>query len=203
MLSKVPDIIPIAYTIWRERNHHRHGENPSTTIRLIKHIDNGVRNRLQVQPTNASSRVPNILKISNTRLVPTTFPTIPPKGIQRPNRRDVKSVVAKTRTRVAGSTAVPPLPPNVYSFTTVVTYVYGKLVVLLIIQLIENDIEELKQSTIKVVDANMFETLEPKSGLQTASSLIHKYRPPMSKLSIDVYIRHISYAMAKKMKYLE
>lgn len=37
---------PIAYTIWRERNQHRHGENPSTTIRLIKHIDKGVRNRL-------------------------------------------------------------------------------------------------------------------------------------------------------------
>ncbi|WZZ40227.1 hypothetical protein YC2023_036486 [Brassica napus] len=35
-----------------------------------------------------------------------------PKGVQRPNRRDVKSVVAKARTRVAGSTAVLPLPPS-------------------------------------------------------------------------------------------
>ncbi|WZZ49292.1 hypothetical protein YC2023_049399 [Brassica napus] len=33
-------------------------------------------------------------------------------GIQRPNGRDVKSIVAKARTRVAGSTAVPPLPPS-------------------------------------------------------------------------------------------
>ncbi|WZZ05302.1 hypothetical protein YC2023_091223 [Brassica napus] len=32
--------------------------------------------------------------------------------VQRPNGRDVKSVVAKTRTRVADSTAVPPLPPS-------------------------------------------------------------------------------------------
>ncbi|WZZ04713.1 hypothetical protein YC2023_090634 [Brassica napus] len=40
------------------------------------------------------------------------IPNYPPKGVQRPNGRDVKSVVAKTRTRVAGSTAVPPLPPS-------------------------------------------------------------------------------------------
>ncbi|WZZ24977.1 hypothetical protein YC2023_008378 [Brassica napus] len=33
-------------------------------------------------------------------------------GIQRPNGRDVKSVVVKVRTRVADSTAVPPLPPS-------------------------------------------------------------------------------------------
>ena len=35
-----------------------------------------------------------------------------PKRVQRPNGRDVKSVVAKFRTRVAGSTAVHPLPPS-------------------------------------------------------------------------------------------
>ena len=35
-----------------------------------------------------------------------------PKGVQRPNGKDVKSVVAKARIRVAGSTAVPPLPPS-------------------------------------------------------------------------------------------
>ena len=35
-----------------------------------------------------------------------------PKGIQRPNGRDVKSVVAKVRTRVADSIAVLPLPPS-------------------------------------------------------------------------------------------
>ncbi|KAJ4889467.1 hypothetical protein Rs2_29215 [Raphanus sativus] len=40
------------------------------------------------------------------------IPNYPPKGVQRPNGRDVKSVVAKARTRVAGSTAVPPLPPS-------------------------------------------------------------------------------------------
>ncbi|WZZ63377.1 hypothetical protein YC2023_063484 [Brassica napus] len=40
------------------------------------------------------------------------IPNYPPKGVQRPNGRDVKSVVAKTRTRVAGNTAVPPLPPS-------------------------------------------------------------------------------------------
>ncbi|WZZ52281.1 hypothetical protein YC2023_052388 [Brassica napus] len=34
------------------------------------------------------------------------------KKLRRPNGRDVKSVVAKARTRVAGSTAVPPLPPS-------------------------------------------------------------------------------------------
>ncbi|WZY90093.1 hypothetical protein YC2023_046828 [Brassica napus] len=42
----------------------------------------------------------------------THIPNYPLKGVQRPNRRDVKSVVAKTRTRVAGSTDVPPLPPS-------------------------------------------------------------------------------------------
>ncbi|WZY72872.1 hypothetical protein YC2023_005112 [Brassica napus] len=40
------------------------------------------------------------------------IPNYSPKKVQRPNGRDVKSVVAKTRIRVAGSTAVPPLPPS-------------------------------------------------------------------------------------------
>ena len=38
------------------------------------------------------------------------IPTISPKGVQRPNGKNVKSVVAKARTRVADSIAVPPLP---------------------------------------------------------------------------------------------
>ena len=53
-----------------------------------------------------------IFFFDNSGIWAATFPTIPPKGVQRPNGRDVKSVVAKTRTRVAGSTAVPPLPPS-------------------------------------------------------------------------------------------
>ncbi|KAJ4906574.1 Uncharacterized protein Rs2_10232 [Raphanus sativus] len=48
----------------------------------------------------------------NSGIWAATFPTILPKGVQRPNGRDVKSVVAKARTQVAGSTAVPPLPPS-------------------------------------------------------------------------------------------
>ena len=48
----------------------------------------------------------------NSGIWAATIPTILPEGVQRPNGRDVKSVVAKTRTRVAGSTTVPPLPPN-------------------------------------------------------------------------------------------
>ncbi|CAN6977368.1 unnamed protein product, partial [Brassica oleracea var. botrytis] len=40
------------------------------------------------------------------------IPNYPPKGVQRPNRRDVKSIVAKARTRMGGNTAVPPLPPS-------------------------------------------------------------------------------------------
>ncbi|WZY79618.1 hypothetical protein YC2023_026002 [Brassica napus] len=48
---------------------------------------------------------------------PTLLTLVPTKvlvfsRVQRPNGRDVKSVVAKTRTRVTGSTAVPPLPPS-------------------------------------------------------------------------------------------
>ncbi|KAJ4905655.1 Uncharacterized protein Rs2_09313 [Raphanus sativus] len=40
------------------------------------------------------------------------IPNYPLKRVQRPNGRDVKSVVAKARTQVAGSTAIPPLPPS-------------------------------------------------------------------------------------------
>ena len=48
----------------------------------------------------------------NSGIWAATFLTILPKGVQHPNGRDVKSVVAKTQTWVADSTAVPPLPPS-------------------------------------------------------------------------------------------
>ncbi|WZZ10227.1 hypothetical protein YC2023_096148 [Brassica napus] len=71
-------------------------------------------------------------EISSQRpsLNPCHIPNYPPKGVQRPNGRDVKSVVAKTRTRVAGSTAVPPLPPSyerlVVAWSSQAGYEYNK-----------------------------------------------------------------------------
>ncbi|WZY83716.1 hypothetical protein YC2023_030100 [Brassica napus] len=61
---------------------------------------------------SVSGHIINFFFFDNSGIWAATFPTIPSKGVQRPNGRDVKSVVAKTRTRVAGSTAVPPLPPS-------------------------------------------------------------------------------------------
>ena len=57
----------------------------------------------------------------NSGIWAATFPTILPKGegVQRPNGRDFKSVVAKARTRVAGGTAVPPLPPSYEHLVTI------------------------------------------------------------------------------------
>ncbi|CAA7018920.1 unnamed protein product [Microthlaspi erraticum] len=48
----------------------------------------------------------------NSGIRAATFPTIPTSGVQRPNGRDVKSVVAGTRTQVAGTSAGGPLPPG-------------------------------------------------------------------------------------------
>ncbi|WZZ30855.1 hypothetical protein YC2023_014256 [Brassica napus] len=98
------------------KSEYPEGLNPDPDNKML----DGYLNSLNPNPDPDIRRILQLLERYPTPGYPktlnpdknTTFPTIPSKRVQRPNGRDVKSVVAKTRTRVAGSTAVPPLPPS-------------------------------------------------------------------------------------------